>query len=131
FDLSANIPAWHQMILRAYELDPDFGGSTLDEFLLLYYASVPEMLGGDPELARKHFDLAMEKSGGGSTGALISYARSISVPEQDYERFRDLLERALAVDPNDNPENRLVIILDQRRARWLLENARDFFAFLP
>ncbi|MCL2193574.1 MAG: TRAP transporter TatT component family protein, partial [Treponema sp.] len=61
FDLAANIPVWHIMIERAFELDPDFSG--LDEFLLLYFASLPEMLGGDRDRARYHFGRAMEKSG--------------------------------------------------------------------
>jgi len=129
FDLAANIPVWHIMIERAFELDPDFSG--LDEFLLLYFASLPEMLGGDRDRARYHFGRAMEKSGGNSTGALISYARSLSVPEQDFDTFEERLLRVLAINPDDNPATRLVTILDQRMARWLLDNAYNFFAFLP
>ena len=125
FDLAANIPVWHVMIERAFELDPDFDG--LDEFLLLYFASLPESLGGDRERARFHFERAMARSGGNSTAALISYARAISVREHDFDTFEELLERVLAINPDDNPSTRLVTILDQRKARWLLYNADDFF----
>jgi len=131
FELAAYIPRWHLMIERAFELDPDFGGATLDEFLVLYFASLPEMLGGDRDRARYHFGRAMEKTGGSSTSALISYARSLSIPEQDFDTFEERLQAVLAINPDDNPATRLMTILDQRTARWLLDNAYNFFAFLP
>ena len=131
FDLSGRIPIWHLMIERAFELDPDFGGATLDEFLVLYFASLPEMLGGDTERARLHFQRAMDKTGGNSTSAMISYAKSICVPEQDFETFESYLRQVLAINPDDNPATRLVTILDQRTAQWLLDNAHTLFAFLP
>jgi predicted anti-sigma-YlaC factor YlaD len=131
FELNAKIPEWSMMIKRAYELDPDFGGATLDEFLLLFYASLPEMMGGDKDRAKEHFNRAMEKTGGRSTSAYISYAQSICVPAQDYETYKDYLEKALAVDPNVDLSTRLVNIINQRKARWLLDNAYLNFSFLP
>jgi len=130
FDLNRRIPVWHLMIERALELDPDFGGAALDEFLVLYFASLPDTLGGDKERARFHFQRAMEKTGGNSTAALISYARSICVPD-DFETFESHLRRVLEINPDDNPSTRLVTILDQRTARWLLDNAYTLFSFLP
>jgi predicted anti-sigma-YlaC factor YlaD len=52
------------------------------------------------------------------------------VPAQDIETFRNCLEAALAVDIERNPANRLVNILSQRKARYLLNQAPDFFADL-
>ena len=117
------------MVERAIELDPDFGGATLDEFLVLYFASLPSDLGGCKDRARYHFGRAMEKTGGNSTSALISYAYAISRPERDFYTFRDHLERVMAIDPNDNPSARLVTILDQRRAGWLLYYYYDFLPY--
>jgi len=131
FDLSVNLPNWGLMIQRAYELDPDFGGASLDEFLIIYYASLPEMIGGDKEKAKQHFRKAMEKTGGKSVSAYISYAQSISVPAQDYDTFKDYLEKALAIDPNADTSTRLVNIISQKKARWLLDNAYNYFSFLP
>jgi len=131
FDLVGRIPEWKLMIQRAYELDPDFGGASLDEFLILFYGSLPELLGGDKERARHHFQLALEKTGGNSAGAYISYAQSICVPAHDYETFKDCLEKALAIDPDANVSTRLVTIISQRKARWMLENAWNYFSFLP
>jgi len=131
FDLGARIPEWNLMIQRAYELDPDYGGSTLDEFLILFYGSLPELLGGDKERAKFHFQRALEKTGGNSAGAYISYAQSICIPAQDYETYKDCLEKALAIDPDVNVSTRLVTIISQRKARWLLDNAWNYFSFLP
>jgi hypothetical protein len=69
FELGARIPELSAMIERAYELDPGYGGATLDEFLLLFYASLPELLGGDKEKAAVHFQRALDNTGGNSTGA--------------------------------------------------------------
>jgi len=131
FELNAKITEWSMMIKRAYELDPDFQGATLDEFLLLFYASLPEALGGDKERAKNHFNRALEKTGGTSTSAYISYAQSICVPAQDYNAYKDNLEKALAVDPDIDVSTRLVNIINQRKAQWLLDNAYLSFSFLP
>ena len=131
FGLSSNIPKWNAMIHRAYELNPDFDTATLDEFFVIFYASLPELLGGDKEKALHHFQLALEKTGGTSTSAYISYAQSICVPAQDYETFKDYLEKALLIDPNANVSTRLVTTINQRKARWLLDNAYLYFSFLP
>jgi predicted anti-sigma-YlaC factor YlaD len=131
FELGARLPELSAMIVRAYELDPDYNTAALDEFLLLFYASLPETLGGSKEKAELHFRRALEKTGGASAGAYVSYAQAVAVPAQDYEAFRENLEKALAVDPDAAESTRLVNLLSQRKARYLLENAYLFFSFLP
>jgi predicted anti-sigma-YlaC factor YlaD len=131
FDLSSHIPEWYAMIHRAYELNPDLDGAALDEFLITFYASLPEVLGGDKEKAIYHFNRALAKTGGNSTSAYISYAQSICVPAQDYDSFRDCLEKALAVNPDANVSTRLITTINQNKARWLLDNAYLYFSFLP
>lgn len=131
FELSARVPDWTAMIHRAYELDPNFGGYSLDEFFIIFYASLPEMLGGNLELAERHFRLALEKSRGNSVSAYVSYAQSVSIPAQDYDTFKDCLDKALAINVDDDVSTRLVNIVGQEKARWLLDNAWTFFSFLP
>jgi predicted anti-sigma-YlaC factor YlaD len=131
FDLGVRIPEWSAMIMRAYELDPDYGGATLDEFLIIFYASLPAVLGGDKEKSKFHYELALEKTGGNSASAYISYAQSICVPADDYETYKDCLEKALAIDPDANISNRLVTIISQKKAQWLLDNAYLYFMSLP
>ena len=131
YGLSSNIPQWNAMIQRAYELDPDYNKSALDEFFIIYYASLPELLGGDPEKAEYHYKLTLKKTGGNSAGAYVSYAQSVCIPAQNYDDFKDCLEKALAIDPNKDTSTRLVNIISQQKARWLLDNAWTYFSFLP
>ena len=131
FFLGANIPQWGAMIAKAYELDPDFNNGAIDDFYILFYASMPESLGGDKEKAETHFKLAVEKTKGLSAGPYVSYASAICVPAHDYDKFKETLEKALAVDPDEDPSARLVNIISQRKARFMLDNAYKYFPNLP
>jgi predicted anti-sigma-YlaC factor YlaD len=129
-DLGMRIPELSALIARAYELDPDYNFGTLDEFYLLFYASLPEGMGGDMEKAEFHYKKALEKSKGLTAGPYVSYAKAVAVPAQDYERFKSCLEAALAIDTETESANRLVNIIAQNRAKYMLENAAEFFAEL-
>jgi predicted anti-sigma-YlaC factor YlaD len=118
------------LIHRAYELDPDYNHGAIDDFYVLYYASMPEGMGGDKSKAETHFRLALEKSGGALASPYVSYAQTVAIPAQDYESFKMNLEKALEVNPDDDPSNRLVNILAQRKARFLLDSAVYYFAGL-
>jgi predicted anti-sigma-YlaC factor YlaD len=131
YELSSHIQEWSAMIHRAYELDPDYSGAALDEFFILFYASLPELLGGDLERAEYHYKLALEKTKGNSAGAYVSYAQSVCVPAQDYDTFKDCLEKAVSINPDADVSTRLVNIITQQKARWLLDNAWTLFSFLP
>ena len=129
FDLSLGIrlEEFLALIDRAYELDPNFNSGALDDFLLLFYASVPEMMGGSRDKAGIYFKKALEKSGGLLASPYVSFAQAVSIPEQDYDTFKAYLDAALAIDPDADPENRLVNIISQRKARYLLDSASLFF----
>ena len=131
FELSSRIPDWTAMIHRAYELDPNFGGAALDEFFIIFYSSLPEAMGGNPELAGTHYRKAIEKTNGNSVGAHVSYAQSVCIPAEDYETFSDCLEKAVAIDVDLDISNRLVNVINQQKAHWLLDNAWMHFPFLP
>ena len=131
FSLGSAIPEWGAMIARAYELDPDFNNGAIDDFYILYYASLPEILGGDKAKAELHYKRALEKTRGLAAGPYVSYAQAICIPAQDYDSFKENLEKALAIDPDEDPSTRLVNTLSQRKARYMLENAYEYFSFLP
>jgi predicted anti-sigma-YlaC factor YlaD len=129
-DLGMRLPELTALIGRAYELDPDFNSGALDDFYVLFYASLPEGMGGDKSKAEIHYKRVLEKTKGLLAGPYVSYATAVAVPAQDYETFKSCLEAALAVDVEKDPANRLVNILAQRKARYLLDSAPDFFADL-
>jgi predicted anti-sigma-YlaC factor YlaD len=130
FELGSKIPELTAMIARAYELDPGFNRGAIDEFYILFYASLPDVLGGDMARAEVHFQRALEKTQGLSAGPYVSYAQAVCVPAQDYDAFKANLEKALSVDPDGDPANRLVNIISQRKARHLLDRAYEYFIFL-
>ena len=88
-------------------------------------------MGGDPDAARYHFDRAVELSKGLSVGPYVSLAESVVVAEQDWQEFRDLLETALAIDPESAPSIRLLNTIGQRRAQWLLDRIDLYFIDYP
>jgi predicted anti-sigma-YlaC factor YlaD len=127
FDLGMKIKALEVMIDRAYELDPDFNSGAIDDFYVLFYASLPEGLVGDRSMIDEHFRRAVEKSGGLLAGPYVSYAQSVAKPKQDYEGFKLNLEKALAIDPDKDKDNRLVNTINQRKAQYLLDHIEDYF----
>ena len=126
-ELGIRIPELIAMIDRAYELDPDFNSGALDDFYVLFYASIPESMGGDKSKVEIHYQRALEKSKGLSAGPYVSYAQAVCIPDQDYDTFKKNLETALAIDPDKDISNRLVNIITQRKARYLLDSAVLFF----
>ena len=128
FDVALGITreASYQLMLRALELDEEYGKGTIHEFFISYYGGLPAMMGGSEEKARFHFERAVEISGGTKPGPYVSLAQAVSVKTQDAAEFTSLLETALAIEPND-PDERLVTIITQRKATWLLEHIEDFF----
>jgi predicted anti-sigma-YlaC factor YlaD len=49
------------------------------------------------------------------------------MPAQNKAEFQSLLEKALAVDPDADLDNRLANLVAQRRARWLLKHIDEMF----
>jgi predicted anti-sigma-YlaC factor YlaD len=125
--LGMKLPELTVLINRAYELDPDFNTSALDEFFILFHASVPKGMGGDKSKVDGFFKKALEKTRGLSAGPYVSYAEAVCVQAQDYETFKKYLEAALAVDVDADGGNRLVNIINQRKARYLLDHASYYF----
>jgi predicted anti-sigma-YlaC factor YlaD len=126
-ELGVRIPEIISLIDRAYELDPDFSNGSLDDFYVLLYASMPEGMGGDKSKVETHYRRALEKSKGLLAGPYVSYASAVSIPAQDYDTFKTNLDAALAIDPEEDPANKLVNIISQRKARYLLDSAGLYF----
>lgn len=123
-EATADIAVVGALLLRALELDEDYENGTIHQFLVSYES---ERVGGTVETARRHFKRAVELSGGSRCGIWLTWAESISVSEQDRAEFEEFVDRVIACDVNAQPENRLLGILAQRRARWLKENIDDYF----
>jgi len=127
-DIIAEQPLVEALIDRAFELDPDWDRGAIHSFLINYESSRPGAATGAEDRARKHFARAMELSEGFQAGPLVTLAENVSQPKQNRKEFESLLNQALAVDVNAKPEYRLVNLVMQRRARWLLSRTDQLFA---
>lgn len=125
--LGQTVPQTRAMIERVEALEPGYGHGSLDAFYVGYYGLLPDYLGGDAAKAREHFARAQALAGKSDTSSLISLATTVSVKEQNVAEFKELLGRVLTFDPDSSPANRLVNILNQRKARWYLAHIDDFF----
>ena len=126
-ELLLNLSKPIAILNRALELEESWSNGMIHDTLISIYGSLPEAMGGSQEKARHHFAKAVEYSDGLSPSAYVALAGTVSVANQDVEEFRQLLGQAIAIDPEDNPDNRLQILLSQEKARWLLDHIEDFF----
>ena len=125
-ELIADLPAVRALLARALELDEDYEDGSIHTALITLEALGPRF-GGSIERAREHFDRAVELSDGLDAGPYVTFAAGVSQPEENQAEFRALLEQALAIDPNENTSLRLLNLVNQKRARVLLEHIDDLF----
>jgi predicted anti-sigma-YlaC factor YlaD len=125
--LVAGLPAVDALVERARALDADFDSGSLRTFLIGYELNRPGAATDAVERARAHFTRAVELSGGRHAGPYVSLAESVAVARRDRREYETLLKQALTIDPGARPEWRLANLVMQRRARWLLARADEFF----
>jgi predicted anti-sigma-YlaC factor YlaD len=125
--LIADVPVVEAMIDRALALNESYDHGAIHSFLIAYEMSRQGAASRPEDRARKHFAQALELSGGQLVGPFVSLAESVSVQKQNVTEFKELLNRALAVNADARPEWRLVNLVMQRRARWLLSRTDDLF----
>jgi len=126
-ELIGELPIVEALIDRALELNESYEHGAIHSFLITYEMSRQGAEGTPEDRARRHFDRAMELCGGRLAGPLVALAEAVCVRNQNLAEFKDLLNRALEIDPDAKPEWRLVNLLMQRRARWLLSRADELF----
>ena len=126
-ELLAEKPIVEALVDRALQLDDRFNAGAIHGFLIAYEPSRPGVRGDSAARSRKHFEKAVELSGGKLASPYLSLAETVSVKKQDRAEFQSLLQKALAINPDANPESRLENLIMQRRARWLLSRLDELF----
>ena len=126
-ELVIDLPVVRALAERALALDETWSKGALHE-LMISIDSLPEALGGSPAKAREHFEKAVKIQEGLSPGPYVSLATGVLVPAQDRAGFEKALKDALAIDPAKDPENQMVILIGQRRAKALLDNIEAKFS---
>ena len=102
-----------------------YGGAHV--FLGTLYGSRPKMLGGNPELAKAHFEAALRINGGKFLMTYVYYARSFAVQTQDEELFVSLLTKVESTSIDILPEFRLANAIAKQKARLLMSRRPDLF----
>ena len=127
-EMIGQLPLVEMMVNRIAELDETYDNGAVPEFLITLEAARSGVKLEDQEAAmRKHFDRAIEISKGKRAGTYVSFAENASVPAQNAAEFQSMLDKALAIDVDADPDNSLANIVAQRRARWLLAHKSELF----
>jgi predicted anti-sigma-YlaC factor YlaD len=122
----ADLPRVDVLVTRLEQLDPDYDHGSLDTFLISYAMGRPG--GRNPsEEARRHFERAVQLSGGQRAGPFVALAENVCVRDQKRAEFVATLQKALAIDVQAQPQWRLENRVMQRRARWLLTQTDQLF----
>ena len=122
--LVADFPVAGSLVQRVLAVDDTFNHGSAHEFMVSFEAARP---GGSIEAARKHYERALELSGGKRASVYLALAEAISVGEQDVNEFRAMLKAARAVDVDENPNDRLLNVVAQERAEWLEGQIPELF----
>jgi len=125
-ELAIDMPVVRALAERALALDPAWSKGALHE-MFISLDSLPDALGGSPARARDHFKAAVELQQGLSPGPYVALATGVALPAQDRAEFEALLNQGLAIDPAKDPKNQLVTLVQQRRARALLDHIDTMF----
>lgn len=125
-ELVADLQAVRELLVQALELDEEYERGSLHNALITIEALPPE-LGGSPERAREHFERAVALSDGLDAAPFVAFAAGVAMPAGNRAEFQQLLEQALAIDPNEDTSLRLLNLVNQKRARMLLDHIDDLF----
>ena len=127
-EMIAELPLVETIVRRVEQLDEGFENGAVPEFLITFEAARTD-IGAEEQrrLMRQHFDRAIELSQGKRAGTYVSFAENACLPAQNAAEFKAMLDKALAIDADADPEHRLANLVAQRRARWLLDHIDELF----
>jgi predicted anti-sigma-YlaC factor YlaD len=125
-ELAADQPLVEALARRALELEPCWGLGSVHEFFVTW-ETARSTIGGSVERAREHYQQDLACAQGRRAFPYVTYAESVSVARQDRAQFKELMEKALAVDVSRKDDQRLANLLAHKRARWQLGRLDELF----
>ncbi len=125
-ELAADQAVVEALARRALELDEGWELGSIHEFFVSWEAARAS-IGGSLERARGHYDKALAFSRGRRAFPYLTFAESVCVVRQDRGQFREMLDKALAVDVSRKDAQRLANLLAQKRARFQLGRVDELF----
>ena len=122
----AELPKVKAGILRVIDIDETVNNGNAHLYMAVMESLLPPTLGGKPELAKKHFDRAIEISNGENQMARVLYAEKYARMMFDRELHDKLLKQVVEAD--SGPQDQILInTLAKQRAAELLLGADDYF----
>ena len=115
------------LLEKAASLDPNYNKGAIWDALCQFYTAAPIDFGGDYERGLECWKKALAASGGKSPGIYVTYAQSVCKPNGDRDGFIEYLNKALAINLDDDPSSRLMNALSQQKAKYLLDHVDDYF----
>ena len=127
-DLSAvaELPWVEAAMERALELDESYESGAIHTWLGVMGSLRPPALGGEPELAKAHFDRSLELSQGRDLSVKVEYARRYARLMYEQELHDRLLNEVLAA-PVTADGYTLFNVLAQQDAAALLASSAEYF----
>lgn len=122
----AELPKVKAGIRCVLEIDETVSNGNAHLYMAVMESLLPPTLGGKPELAKKHYDRAIEISKGHNLMAKVLYAEKYARLLFDRELHDELLQQVVAADigPSDQM---LINTLAKQKAAELLIDADDYF----
>lgn len=122
----AELPKVKVAIMRVIELDETVSNGNAHLYMAVMESLLPPSVGGKPEVAKKHYDRAIEISKGTNQMAKLLYAEKYARMLFDRKLHDELLKQV--VDSDDGPKDQTLInTLAKQKAAELLLNADDYF----
>ncbi len=122
----AELPKVESALLRLQALNDEYEGGSIHLYLGVLNTLRPPALGGKPDLAREHFERAIELTQGKDLSAKVEFARSYARMLYERELHDQLLTEVMAANPKAEGLT-LFNTLAQREAADLLQTADDYF----
>lgn len=126
WNLIAELPKAKAIIARVLELDEAINNGDAHTYMAVMESLLPPAMGGKPELAKKHFERALEISQRKNLMALLMYAEKYARLLFDKELHDSLLRELLSVDVSQS-KTLLIDKMAQLKAKELLADSDDYF----
>lgn len=120
------IPKVKALMQKVLSYDETWDGGNAHLYLGVLAAQVPPSLGGKPDVAKAHFEKAIDISKGKNLMAKVFYAQFYARLMFDQELHDNLLKEVLAAETTA-PNLTLINTLAKRQAEQLLAGSADFF----
>jgi len=122
----AELPKVKAGIQRVLEIDETVSNGNAHLYMAVMESLLPPALGGKPELAKKHFERAIELSNGENLMAKVLYAEKYARMLFDQKLHDELLQQVIDADIGSS-DQLLVNTLAKQKAAELLLDGDDYF----